>query len=99
MAELPVELASRVSNLEITVEDDSGGYEDLLGLYEGIPLTQRDTGYHAVLPDRITLFKHNIEQAAGDKDQVAEVIRRTVLHEIAHHFGIEDHRLEELGWD
>jgi predicted Zn-dependent protease with MMP-like domain len=101
MAELPVELASRVSNLEITVEDDPNKSEDddLLGLYEGIPLTQRETGYHAVLPDRITLFKHNIEKAAADKHEVAEVIRTTVLHEIAHHFGIDDYRLEELGWD
>lgn len=100
MAELPLELASRVSNVEITVETDpvKGKYDGLLGLYEGIPLTHRETGYHAVLPDRITLFKHNIEQAAADKHEVAEVIRETVLHEIAHHFGIDDQRLEELGW-
>jgi predicted Zn-dependent protease with MMP-like domain len=100
VAELPFELASRVSNLEITVESDPAKSEDdgLLGLYEGIPLTQRDFGYNAVLPDRITLYKRNIERAAADRQEVAEVIRTTVLHELAHHFGIEDHRLDELGW-
>ncbi|MDQ4149851.1 MAG: metallopeptidase family protein [Actinomycetota bacterium] len=101
LEQLPPELAERVSNVQITVDDSDGeaGGEQLLGLYEGIPLTVRDLSYSGVLPDRITLYKRNIERAASTKAELAEVIRRTVLHEIAHHFGIDDDRLEELGWD
>ncbi len=102
MEELPEELFSQITNLEITVEDhppetaeDSG----LLGLYEGIPLTERGSDYFGVLPDRITLFKANIEDEAETPEEVREIVRVTVLHEIAHHFGIDDDRLEELGWD
>ncbi|HEX2052344.1 MAG TPA: metallopeptidase family protein [Actinomycetota bacterium] len=101
MDELPDELLSRIANLEITIEDrpTSGEERDLLGLYEGIPLTDRGSDYFGVLPDRITLFKANIEEEAETPDDVREVVRVTVLHEIAHHFGIDDDRLEELGWD
>jgi predicted Zn-dependent protease with MMP-like domain len=101
MEELPEELLSRIANLEITIEDrpQSGEERHLLGLYEGIPLTERGSDYFGVLPDRITLFKANIEEEASSAEDVREVVRVTVLHEIAHHFGIDDDRLEELGWD
>ena len=101
MDELPEELLSRIENLQITIVNrpDPGGEQDLLGLYEGIPLTARGSDYFGVMPDRITLFKHNIEDEAESEDDVREVVRVTVLHEIAHHFGIDDDRLTELGWD
>lgn len=77
--------------------------DELLGLYEGIPLTERTQGYNMVPPDTITLFQRPIESAAGDPDDpgfpaaVREQVRQTVIHEIAHHFGISDERLIELG--
>ena len=100
---LPAALASKVSNLHITIEDEpdreiEGEDSRILGLYEGIPLTERDGGYFGVLPDRITLFKRNLEREAADIGELAELIRTTIIHEIAHHFGIDDHRLDELGW-
>ena len=105
LTELPAGLAARISNLHIVVEDlpaaediDDGDVEGLLGLYEGVPLTERASDYFGFLPDRITLFKSNIEDEAGTPDAVREVIRRTVIHEVAHHFGIDDDRLDELGW-
>jgi predicted Zn-dependent protease with MMP-like domain len=70
---------------------------DLLGLYEGVPLTQRDSGYGMVLPDRITIFRGPIEACCVTKEEMAEEIRRTVTHELAHHFGISDERLEDMG--
>ena len=100
--ELPEELLNRINNLEITIENHAprtGGNAGLLGLYEGIPLTERGGDYFGVLPDRIILFKANIEEEAGTPEEVKEVVRVTVMHEIAHHFGIDDDRLEELGWD
>ncbi len=105
LEELPAELAARVSNLHIIVEDlpqpeevEDGDVEGLLGLYEGVPLTERAADYYGFLPDRITLYKSNIEDEAGTPEGVREVIRRTVIHEMAHHFGIDDDRLDELGW-
>lgn len=105
LEELPAELASRITNLEIIVADlptveevDLDEINDLLGLYEGVPLTERGSDYFGYLPDRITLYKLNIESEAGTLAAVEEVIRTTVLHEVAHHFGIDDDRLEELGW-
>jgi predicted Zn-dependent protease with MMP-like domain len=71
---------------------------ELLGLYSGVPLTERDTGY-AVLPDRITLFQGSIQRVTGsDPEAIREEVRITVVHEVAHHFGISDERLKELGW-
>ena len=101
MDELPEELLNRIENLEITIVNrpERGAEKDLLGLYEGIPLTARGSDYFGVMPDKITLFKENIEDEAESQDDVREVVRVTVLHEIAHHFGIDDDRLTELGWD
>jgi predicted Zn-dependent protease with MMP-like domain len=96
---LPEDLASHISNVEIVIEEEvDPGAEQLLGLYEGIPLTKRGHEYFGVLPDRITLFRPNIENAAGSRRHLQEIVRRTVIHEVAHHFGIDDDRLEELGW-
>lgn len=70
----------------------------LLGLYTGVPLTERTSGYNLVTPDVITLFQGPIEQASGgDPGEIREQVRHTVIHEIAHHFGISDDRLRELG--
>jgi predicted Zn-dependent protease with MMP-like domain len=102
MQELPEELLSRITNLQISIEERPPSTKEdaeLLGLYEGIPLTERGADYFGVMPDLIRLFKPNIEDEAVDEDDVREVIRVTVLHEIAHHFGIDDDRLTELGWD
>ncbi len=101
MQELPEELMSRINNLQIAIDENPpAGAEDadVLGLYEGVPLTERSADYFGVMPDLITLYKSNIEDEAEDADDVKEVVRVTVLHEIAHHFGIDDDRLDELGW-
>ena len=100
---LPPELLDRISNVEIAVEDvpDADAARlgrGLLGLYRGIPLTQRAEAYWGVLPDRITLYQRNIEREARSIDDLRELIRTTVIHEVAHHFGIDDDRLDELGW-
>lgn len=106
--ELPPFFQDRMHNVEVLVRSwptradlaEAGlprGFT-LLGLYHGIPLTERTQGYHLVPPDTITLFQGPIEAAAGqDPDAVREQVRRTVIHEIAHHFGISDDRLRELG--
>ena len=89
-----------MSNVEIVVEDENPEDPDLLGLYTGIPLTERGSDYAAVLPDRIEIYRLPLEEEFGDDPSVLEEeIRVTVLHELAHHFGIDDDRLEELGWD
>lgn len=102
---LPSELGESISNVDIVVEGrpsrevaEAEG-QDLLGLYQGIPLTERGEGYFGVLPDRIVLYRHNIERQARSNRDLKEIVRRTVIHEFAHHFGIDDDRLEELGWD
>lgn len=70
---------------------------DLLGLYEGVPLTERTASYGMVLPDRITIFRGPIEAFCDSRESMAEQVRTTVRHELAHHFGISDERLEEMG--
>ena len=94
---LPVELASAMDNVAVILDDESPPGE-LLGLYEGIPLTERDDGYSFVMPDRITIFVHTICDACDSEAEVVAMVRDTVVHEIAHHFGIDDDRLDELGW-
>jgi predicted Zn-dependent protease with MMP-like domain len=89
----------RLENIEVLVEDEPAPEQrNLLGLYEGVPLTQRGMWYTNVLPDRITLFRPTIERAAGgDPRAIERVVRDTVIHEVAHFFGISDARLDELG--
>jgi predicted Zn-dependent protease with MMP-like domain len=94
---LPAELGRLMSNVAVTVEHDPGP-PGLLGLYEGIPLTSRTTQYAGVLPDRITIYRQAICAICCTEDEVAVEVRRTVIHEVAHHFGIDDDRLDELGW-
>jgi predicted Zn-dependent protease with MMP-like domain len=94
---LPAELGRLMSNVAVTVEHDPGP-PGLLGLYEGIPLTSRTTQYAGVLPDRITIYRQAICAICRTADEVAGEVRRTVIHEVAHHFGIDDDRLDELGW-
>jgi predicted Zn-dependent protease with MMP-like domain len=95
---LPDWVLERLENVEIMVEDDApDGSRTLLGHYEGIPLTRRGPSYGGVLPDRIELYRHNIERAAGaDERSLRETISHTVAHEVAHLFGISDDRLREI---
>ena len=94
---LPGWVRERLDNVDVLVEDRVlPDQRHLLGLYEGIPLTQRSAGYFGVLPDRITLFRPTIEAAARDEASLRELIRHTVIHEFAHFFGISDERLREL---
>lgn len=108
MDALPPALLERIRNVAIVVENAPSPAQlrrnhvppgdTLLGLYEGVPLTRRTSHYGNVVPDKITLFQAPIESAAGyDPARIREQVKRTVLHEIAHYFGIDDDRLEELG--
>ena len=94
---LPEELGRLMRNVAVTVEHGPGP-PGLLGLYQGIPLTSRTTGYAGVLPDRITIYRLEICAACESEDEVVDQVRRTVVHEVGHHFGIDDNRLGELGW-
>ncbi|HEY3952786.1 MAG TPA: metallopeptidase family protein [Streptosporangiaceae bacterium] len=94
---LPEDLGKLMRNVAVTVEHGAGP-PGLLGLYQGVPLTSRTTGYAGVLPDRITIYRRAICAICNTEDQVTEEVRRTVVHEVGHHFGISDHRLHELGW-
>lgn len=94
---LPPALAHEMRNVAVTVDHDSTE-SGLLGLYRGVPLTERTSHYAAVLPDRITIFRHAVCAVCDSEDEVVEQVRRTVIHEIGHHFGIDDERLHELGW-
>jgi predicted Zn-dependent protease with MMP-like domain len=94
---LPDDLGQLMRNVAVTVEHGPGP-PGLLGLYQGVPLTSRTTGYAGVLPDRITIYRRAICAICSTEAEVVEQVRRTVIHEVAHHFGIGDERLEELGW-
>jgi predicted Zn-dependent protease with MMP-like domain len=99
--ELPAEFRERMRNIEIVVEDEPSpeqlrGDGELLGLYEGVPLTDRGA-MEPYLPDRISIFRGPIERISASPRRQAEIVRDTVVHEIAHHFGIGDKRLGELG--
>jgi len=94
---LPDDLRQAMSNVAIMVEDEPPPGQPLLGLYEGVPLTRRTTGYSGVPPDKITIYRGPLERHYGhDPALLQQQIRRVVLHEIAHHFGISDERLHEL---
>ena len=94
---LPEEFGRLMSNVAVTVEH-APGPPGLLGLYQGIPLTSRGTQYAGVLPDRITISRQAICAISRSEQEVVDQVRRTVVHEVAHHFGIGDERLRELGW-
>ncbi|GAA3742726.1 metallopeptidase family protein [Plantactinospora mayteni] len=97
--EVPEELLNLMSNVVILVEDDSPeDGPELLGLYEGHALTSRGWDYAGVLPDRIFIYRRPILRICDSEDDVVDEVAITVVHEIAHHFGIDDHRLHDLGW-
>ena len=94
---LPAELRDYMSNVAIVVEDEPPGGQPLLGLYQGVPMTKRGSFYGAVLPDKISIYRGPLERYYGaDRDRLLDEIRRVVLHEVAHHFGISDERLREM---
>jgi predicted Zn-dependent protease with MMP-like domain len=98
---VPTELMDLLDNVVVLVEDEppEGEPDDLLGLYEGTPLTERDSWWAAgSLPDRILVFRRPTLRMCADRDEVVSEVSITVVHEIAHHFGIDDARLHELGW-
>jgi predicted Zn-dependent protease with MMP-like domain len=95
---LPPDLGSLMRNVAIVVEDDPPE-PGLFGLYEGVPLTERGAWYAGVLPDRIAVYRRPLSAACGSEEELVEQVQVTVVHEVAHHFGIDDERLAELGWD
>ena len=99
LAQIPEQLLGLIDNAILLIEDEPpGDGPDLLGLYEGVPLTERDSWYSGALPDRIFVFRHPTLRICDSYDDVVEEVAITVVHEIAHHFGIDDDRLHELGW-
>ena len=95
---IPPGLAQAIDNVVILVADRDPEDPELLGIYEGIALTDRDTTYAGALPDTITIFRESLLEMCDTEDEVVEEVAITVVHEIAHHFGIDDDRLHELGW-
>ncbi len=95
---IPARLAAVMDNVVVLVADRHPD-EDLLGLYEGVALTERDSHYAGSLPDTITIYRDALLDICDGDEQVVEEVKITVMHEIAHHFGIDDDRLHELGWD
>ena len=108
---IPADLAEAMDNVVVLVQDepdpemltaedyDEAGRPTLLGLYDGVPLTERDEGWSMVLPDRILIFRGPLERWCTSREELVEEIMVTVIHEVAHHFGIPDERLHELGWE
>lgn len=95
---LPDALREQISNLEILVEDEPPNGEPFLGLYQGVPLTRRGSNYNATLPDKITIYRGPLERQYGhDPAALTAKITHVVLHEVAHHFGISDQRLVDIG--
>lgn len=95
---IPPELAAAIDNVVVLVENRHPEEPELLGLYEGIALTERDTTYAGALPDTITIYRDALLDICDSDGDVVEEVAITVIHEIAHHFGIEDDRLHQLGW-
>jgi len=95
---IPPDLAAAIDNVVVLVEAHNPDEPDLLGLYEGVALTERDSWYAGSLPDTITIYRDALLDICETEDQVVDEVAITVIHEIAHHFGIDDDRLHELGW-
>ncbi len=96
---IPPELSKLIENVVVLVEDEAPeDAPELLGLYEGTPLTERNGWYAGVLPDTIRLFRMPILRICDSFDDVVDEVQVTVVHEVAHYFGIDDERLHELGW-
>ena len=95
---IPPGLTAAMDNVVVLVEDRHPVQPDLLGLYEGIALTERTSDYAGVLPDRITIYQDAIEDICVTTEEVVDEVAITVVHEVAHHFGIDEATLHELGW-
>ena len=95
---IPEELAAAIDNVVVLVQPRHPEDAELLGLYEGIALTERDSFYAGSLPDTITIYRDALLEICDDENEVVDEVAITVIHEIAHHFGIDDERLHELGW-
>jgi predicted Zn-dependent protease with MMP-like domain len=96
---LPPELARALENVAVVVEDENPEDPDLFGLYHGVPLPERGSGYSGALPDKISIYRLPLEDEFEDPAELEDEIRITVLHELAHYFGIDEDRLAELGYD
>lgn len=97
--QIPEELLAQIDNCVVLIDEDApADAPDLLGLYDGIPLTERDSQYSGVLPDRIMIFRRNLKEFCSTREELIDEIAITVVHEIAHFFGIDDERLDELGY-
>jgi predicted Zn-dependent protease with MMP-like domain len=95
---IPPALAAAMDNVVVLVEEHHPQDDELLGLYEGVALTERDSDYSGSLPDAITIYREALLEVCDSEEEVVEEVAITVIHEIAHHFGIDDDRLHELGW-
>ena len=95
---IPPKLTDALDNVVVLVEARNDEEPELLGLYEGIALTERDSSYGGSLPDTITIYRDALLDICDSEEEVVEEVAITVIHEIAHHFGIDDERLHELGW-
>jgi predicted Zn-dependent protease with MMP-like domain len=95
---IPPELAAAMDNVVVLVDDRHPDDPQLLGLYEGVALTERTSDYGGVLPDRITVYREAILDVCDDEDDVVREVAVTVVHEVAHHFGVDEDTLHELGW-
>ena len=95
---IPPELAAVMDNVVVLVADRDPDDAELLGLYKGVALTERDSHYAGSLPDTITIYRDALLEICDSDDEVVDEVKITVIHEIAHHFGIDDDRLHELGW-
>lgn len=95
---IPPELAAAIDNVVVLVEDRHPEEPELLGLYDGVALTERDSTYAGALPDTITIYRESLLEICDTEADVVEEVAITVIHEVAHHFGIDDDRLHELGW-
>ncbi|HRW17876.1 MAG TPA: metallopeptidase family protein [Dermatophilaceae bacterium] len=99
MTRIPVEFQRELRRVPVFVEaEPADGEPELLGLYEGVPLTERDEWHAGALPDQITLYQGPLERMCSSREELLAEIAITVVHEMAHHFGIDDDRLHELGW-
>ncbi len=95
---IPPQLAGAIDNVVVLVENRHPAEPGLLGLYEGVALTDRDTTYAGSLPDIITVYRDALLEMCNSEQEVVDEVAITVIHEMAHHFGIDDARLDELGW-
>ena len=97
IADLPDLFRIKLDNIDIVIEDEPVDRRGLLGLYQGVPLKKRGAWYGNVLPDKITLFKKNIERISRDRKDLEEWVRRVLIHEIGHYFGFDEQELRKLG--